>query len=185
VIICHPHPRYGGSMHNNVVDSLCLKLVSSEFQALKFNFRGVEGSEGSFDNGRGEQADVRAALMFLTGQPSVDPGRLGLAGYSAGAVWGLKALAGDVQMKGLAAISPPLTLFDFSFLDQIKAPVFLIAGGQDELVPANELHELAGSNQDFCRYRVIDQADHSWYGFESEMSAAVTGFFSDCFNAIK
>lgn len=85
VIVCHPHPLYGGSMDNNVVDGLCAGLARQSLASLKFNFRGVGGSQGSFAHGAGEQRDVSAALAYITTVHEIDTGRIGLAGYSAGA----------------------------------------------------------------------------------------------------
>src|SRR6266540_978811 len=85
IVVCHPHPMYGGDMHNNVVDAICDTAVAEGIAALRFNFRGAGASEGRYDNGVGEQDDVRAALTYLRGLPEVDSARVALAGYSFGA----------------------------------------------------------------------------------------------------
>ena len=85
VLVCHPHPLYGGSMSNNVVNAVFDTLVEARFAALKFNFRGVGESQGSFTHGLGEGQDVVAALHLLHSLPEVDSLRIGLIGYSAGA----------------------------------------------------------------------------------------------------
>ena len=89
VVVCHPHPLYGGSMDNNVVNSICEALTRASLVSFKFNFRGVGGSQGTHSGGAGEQEDVAAAISFVSDQAEVDPGRIGLAGYSAGAGYSL------------------------------------------------------------------------------------------------
>jgi alpha/beta superfamily hydrolase len=84
VAVCHPHPLYGGDMHNNVVSVICQALAQESIATLRFNFRGVGRSEGSHEEGIGEQDDVSAALDFLESREGIDRGRIGLAGYSFG-----------------------------------------------------------------------------------------------------
>lgn len=84
VVLCHPHPLYGGDMENNVIVAVGRALVRSGLAALRFNFRGVGRSQGEFAGGVGEQEDARAALSFLATRPEIDPARLGIAGYSFG-----------------------------------------------------------------------------------------------------
>jgi alpha/beta superfamily hydrolase len=81
VVVAHPHPQYGGDMHNNVVHALCRAVNSVGAAALRFNFRGVGASEGSFDNGVGEQRDVAGALEYLRALPEITA-RIALVGYS-------------------------------------------------------------------------------------------------------
>src|SRR5438093_13365536 len=92
IVVCHPHPMYGGDMHNNVVDAVCQTAAADGIVALRFNFRGAGGSEGSYDYGVGEQDDVGAALAYLRELPEVDGARVALAGYSFGAAIALQAV---------------------------------------------------------------------------------------------
>ncbi len=177
VIVCHPHPQYGGSMDNNVVDSLCDRLVAKPFLAFKFNFRGVGESQGTFDNGIGEEDDVRAALKFLLTRKEVDMNRIGLAGYSAGAAWGLAATYQDVHIKALAAISPPLSVFDFGFLRQCQKYKALISGTVDNFIRVKSYHEFCQTLPEPKECFTVDGADHSWWGFVAKVSETVAGFF--------
>ena len=93
VVICHPHPQFGGSMDNNVVEALEDALAAGGMATLAFNFRGVGGSGGGYDQMRGEVDDVVAALTYLAKRPEVDPGRIGLAGYSFGGLMAMLAAA--------------------------------------------------------------------------------------------
>jgi alpha/beta superfamily hydrolase len=104
IVVCHPHPQYGGDMHNNVVDALCDTALAGGAVALRFNFRGTGGSEGSHDKGIGERNDVRAALAYLRDLPEVDGNRVALAGYSFGAALAVRAASGS-DIRALIAVS--------------------------------------------------------------------------------
>jgi len=177
VIVCHPHPLYGGSMDNNVVDNLCQALTKASFVSLKFNFRGVGASQGEFGKGIGEQADVEAAISFISTLEQIDPERIGLAGYSAGAGFGLPLGCSDGRIKALAAISPPLNMFDFDFLQDCPKPKLLIAGGRDNFTPADQLLEFCRNLVEPRQYEIIEGADHFWWEHESCLAAKVTDFF--------
>ena len=82
VIVCHPHPLYGGSMDNNVVDAVCEILALASIAAFKFNFRGVGHSQGRYDEGRGEGEDAKNAIAYVSTLKNINPARLGLCGYS-------------------------------------------------------------------------------------------------------
>ncbi|MFC2019791.1 alpha/beta hydrolase [Chloroflexota bacterium] len=178
VIVCHPHPLYGGSMNNNVVGSVSAALTAASFVSFKFNFRGVGRSQGEYAGGIGEQEDVKAAISYLLTVEGVDGGRLGLAGYSAGAAFGLPVGCSDGRIKALAAISPPLAMFDFDFLEDCPKPKLLISGSRDGFTPRTQFLE-------FCRHLKAEEehdsihgADHFWQGYESALAARVTTFFS-------
>jgi alpha/beta superfamily hydrolase len=177
VVVCHPHPQYGGSMDNNVVDGICDSLIATDIIAFKFNFRGVGESEGSFDNGRGETDDVRAAADYLSNRKEADIARLGLAGYSAGSAWGLSAACIDKKIKALAAVSPPITIFNFDCLRACTKPKLMISGNDDHLIPSTPFLS-------FCRHLpepqecyLIEGADHIWQGFEKELGLKISSFF--------
>jgi alpha/beta superfamily hydrolase len=177
VIVCHPHPLYGGSMDNNVVYSLSEALTQASFVAFKFNFRGVGGSQGEFGQGIGEQEDVEAAISFINTAKKVDSKRIGLAGYSAGAGFALPVGLNDVRIKALAAISPPLPMFDFDFLKGCPKPKLLISGSRDNFTPANQFLEFCQNLPEPKECESIEGADHFWWGYESSLTAKVTAFF--------
>jgi len=177
VIVCHPHPLYGGSMDNNVVNGLFEALTQASCASLKFNFRGVGGSQGEFGQGTGEQADVEAAISFVSKLDEVDPQRIGLAGYSAGAGFALPVGSDDARIKALAAISLPLDMFDFEFLKNCPKPKCLIMGDKDDLISAQELLEFCGSLPEPKECETIVGADHFWWGYESQLAARVIAFF--------
>jgi len=178
VIVCHPHPLYGGSMDNNVVYSLFEALAQASLASLKFNFRGVGGSQGEFCQGIGEQDDVKAAISFISTVKEVDSKRIGLAGYSAGAGFALPIGLNDVRIKAMAAVSPPLSMFDFDFLKSCPKPKLLISGSRDNSTPADKFLEFCQNLPDPKEYESIEGADHFWWGYESSLAAKVTAFFT-------
>lgn len=178
VIVCHPHPLYGGSMDNGVVDSLCETLTKASFVSFKFNFRGVGGSQGEFDGGIGEQADVEAAISFVSTLKEVDSSRIGLAGYSAGAGFGFPAGHSDDRIKALAAISPPLNMFNFDFLGSCPKPKLLVSGSRDNFTGPDRFLEFCQNLAEPKQYEIIEGADHFWRECESIPASRVTAFFT-------
>ena len=178
VIICHPHPLYGGSMENNVVNSLVEALTQSAFVSLKFNFRGVGGSQGRFSQGAGEQDDVQSAISFISTIAEADAARIGLAGYSAGAGFALPVGFKNNQVKALAAISPPLSLFDFEFLKDCLKPKVLILGNKDDFTSTSQFLQFCQHLPEPKDCEITEGADHFWWGYESHLSSKVTTFFS-------
>jgi len=178
VIVCHPHPLYGGSMDNNVVYSLSEALTQASFVSFKFNFRGVGGSQGEFGQGIGEQEDVEAAISFMSTVKEVDSKRIGLAGYSAGAGFALPVGLNDARIKALAAVSPPLPMFDFDFLKGCLKPKILILGSRDNLIPTDQFLEFCQNLPEPKECESIEGADHFWWGYESSLVTKVTAFFT-------
>jgi alpha/beta superfamily hydrolase len=172
VVVCHPHPLYGGDMDNNVVLAACEALAGRGVAALRFNFRGAGGSEGAFDDGRGERDDVRAALAHLATLPEIDARRTGLIGYSFGALMAAEAASG--ALRALALISPPVVSADLRVA--WGCPALLLAGDMDSLAPADRLHVIAGAPG--VETQIFEGADHSWWGFEDELGEALVEFFN-------
>jgi hypothetical protein len=177
VIICHPHPLYGGSMDNNVVNSLFEALTQTSFVSFKFNFRGVGESQGEFGQGTGEQADVATAISFVSKLKEVDRTRIGLAGYSAGAGFALPVGSEDARIKALAAVSPPLNMFNFDFLKACTKPKLLISGDKDDIIYAEHFLEFCRNLPEPTECETIQGADHFWRGYESNLAATMTAFF--------
>jgi len=178
VIVCHPHPLYGGSMDNNVVCSLSETLTQASLASFKFNFRGVGGSQGEFDQGIGEQEDVEAAISFISTVKEVDSKRIGLAGYSAGAGFAFPVGFNDDRIRALAAVSPPLSMFDFDFLKSCPKPKLLISGSMDDLISINQFLEFCQNLPEPKECESIEGADHFWWGYESRLAAKVVAFFT-------
>ncbi len=122
VVVCHPHPLYGGDMYNNVVSVICQALAQESIATLRFNFRGVGRSEGEHEEGVGEQTDVSAALDFLQSAEGVDKGRLGLAGYSFGTKVAMPVALRDERVRAVALVSPFLDDADWERLKTYRCP---------------------------------------------------------------
>jgi alpha/beta superfamily hydrolase len=160
-------------MDNNVVVAVALVLARNGIAALRFNFRGAGDSDGTFGGGVGEREDVIAALAFLAEQPGVDPNRLGLVGYSFGALIALGA--GPTKARALVAVSPPLSAAEAPHLPP-DIPVLLVTGERDGIAPAAPLTEMADSAGDRCEALVLPAADHFWWGQEGGLTEAVLRF---------
>ena len=178
VVVCHPHPLFGGDMNNGVVLAVSQGLVGEGFVALRFNFRGVGSSEGSFTKGEEEPEDVGAALELLRQWPGVNRQRVGLAGYSFGASMVLSRLSRYKGAKALALISPPLTALDHQSISKDKRPKFFLVGERDALVPYGSLREKTDSFHQSVELRAVPGADHSWRGYEVEAAERVSRFFA-------
>jgi hypothetical protein len=176
VVVCHPHPLYGGSMGNNVVLAICQALVRESIIAFRFNFRGVGRSDGNFSGGPGEQEDAKAALTFISSLEETDSERIGIAAYSFGASIALPVASHCERLKGIAAVSPILPL-EVTFKSCTKQKLFL-CGSQDEFVSADELQQFVSALPDPKRCEIIPGADHFWWGYEETMAKMVATFFT-------
>ncbi|HSI42461.1 MAG TPA: alpha/beta hydrolase [Xanthobacteraceae bacterium] len=133
-IILHPHPQFGGTMNNPVVYNLYYQFVNRGFAALRFNFRGVGRSQGSFDHGQGELADAAAALDWAQ---SINPDARAcwIAGFSFGAWIGMQLLMRRPEVEGFISIAAPANLYDFSFLAPCPSSGLFVHGDKDAVVP--------------------------------------------------
>jgi len=130
VVLCHPHPVYGGTMDNRVVYRAAKAAAGAGFAALRFNFRGVGQSTGAFDQGIGEKEDVAAAIDWLEARYQGFP--LVLIGYSFGAWVGLQVGCDDPRIRALVGLGLPLDLYDLGFLARTLKPALYIIGTRDE-----------------------------------------------------
>ncbi|MBW1902989.1 MAG: alpha/beta hydrolase [Deltaproteobacteria bacterium] len=161
VVVTHPHPLYGGEMHNNVVESLIAAYQQKGFTTLRFNFRGVGRSEGSHGQGVGEQEDVRAALAYLTdlGKSSLD-----LAGYSFGSWVNAMGLESFDPVRRLVMVSPPVAVIDFSFLGYSPRIKLVISGSEDDIAPPAMIKDMLPTWNPEAAFKVIEGVDHFYLG---------------------
>ncbi len=178
VIVCHPHPLYGGDMENNVVVAVCQSLPRHSIAAFRFNFRGVGESEGEFGGGIAEQEDVRAALDYVLSTPDIDDGRIGLAGYSFGARVAMPVALQDERVSLLALVSPALTDAGWEQLKEYHKPKFLIVGDSDSFIPLEHFQRYIKDMTDSKQHQVVSGADHLWWGHEGEVAEKVSRFFA-------
>lgn len=173
IILCHPHPLYGGDMDNNVVAALQGVLAQQGFSTLCFNFRGVGGSAACYDDGVSEVEDVQAAVAFVA---DADAGPLYLAGYSFGAYAGVKGIAQDERVKALVCISPPVAIYDFTLLREEQRPKLIVTGKRDLICPIKLVEELFFSLSEPKALHIVEGADHFWWGREGEVADYLIDF---------
>jgi alpha/beta superfamily hydrolase len=176
VIVCHPHPLYGGNMSSNVVFSICQALALKNIAALRFNFRGAGQSEGEFGGGTGEREDVRAALAFVSSAENIKRNKIGLVGYSFGGGVAAAVAVLDERVKMLALVSPAL-VYGGESLREYKKPKFIIIGENDNMVAPEEVEEAVEAMPKPKRFEIIPGADHFWAGYEEAVAEKVCRFF--------
>ena len=178
VIICHPHPLFGGNMDNNVVIALSLSLVEQGFSTIRFNFRGVGNSEGEHTKGEQEYQEVLGAFELMKAWPGIDGKKLGLVGYSFGTSVILGSASVQKKAKSIALVSPNIRALSDSPLKKSKTPSFIITGSRDKLVEAEDLQSNLDSFALAPRFQVINGADHFWGGMERQVVGPVAEFFA-------
>ena len=177
IVICHPHPRHGGTMHNSVVAALAIAIGEAGMAALRFNFRGVGNSEGAYDRGIGEVEDAESALTFLTSNERINPSRVGIAGYSFGAGVALEAGAQSGVPQALASIACPMATFREMGVREMLQPKLLVSGELDHNFPADQFKFLAKRFQEPKEVTLVDGADHFFAGREAEIALIAAAFF--------
>ena len=180
-LVCHPHPVFGGTMHNKVVFHAMKALNSFGFPVLRFNFRGTGLSHGEHDHGRGEIADVRAALEWLDHEFHLP---LIFAGFSFGAAVGLNAACADDRVKALIGLGTPVAAVDdrrykFDFLCSCDKPKLFASGSRDQFGPRAMLEQLVSSAREPKKLVIIESADHFFEGRLREMREAVEAWIRE------
>lgn len=173
VVVLHPHPQYGGSMHNNVVEALLRGAVAAGWAGLRFNFRGVGGSTGRHDHGKGEQDDVLAAASWLAGRAE---GPLVLAGYSFGSLVGSLAAGRVGGLAGGVWVSPPWVMGPLAPWPEAAGPLLVLTGGRDEFGDLAALEGYMAGIGARGRSETYTEADHFWWGVESALSEQTEQF---------
>ena len=177
VVLAHPHPLYGGTMHTKVLFQAAKAFCRIGCAVLRFNFRGTGVSEGSFDDGPGELADFRQALDFTARRyPGAE---LWAAGMSFGAWVALTVGAEDDRVSALLGIAPPVRTYDFTALRRSAKPKFFIQGERDELCPLKAMRAFYAQLREPKELVVIDAADHLFDGHVIEIGEAVEDLFAD------
>ena len=171
-LVLHPHPLFGGTMHNKVVFRAAAALNEAGLVALRINFRGVGQSTGEHDEGRGEREDVRSGLNYLTENY---PGQeITLCGFSFGARVGLEVGSADERVVRLISLGTPVDKYDFSFLEQCRKPILFVQGDVDEFGGVERLRELVARLRAPVELKVIKGAGHFFDDQLDELKAAIT-----------
>jgi len=170
-LVCHPHPLFGGTMHNKVVYQAAKSLDALGLPVLRFNFRGAGLSAGVHDRGHGEQEDVRAALDFLAAEFPGLP--LLLAGFSFGSWVGLRVGCADQRLRELIGIGTPVNSSDFSYLRNCDKPKLFVHGANDEHGDVKKLEAFVESLPGENRLVVVAGAEHFFVGKLDQVDAAI------------
>ena len=173
VVVCHPHPQHGGTMHNKVAHTLARSFVRLGYAALRFNFRGTEGSEGEYDEGVGELDDALAAMQWMRAEFPAGP--IWLAGFSFGAAIALRA-AIEAPVDGLVTVAPAVRRFASGLTRQPECPWLIVQGDQDELVDIEETISWFNALQPGPELAVIEAAEHFFHGRLVDLRELVANF---------
>jgi len=175
VIVTHPHPSYGGDMDNPVVMAVAEAFFEKGFTTLRFNFRGTGNSTGAFDNGKGEQEDIRAALDFLS-----DKGfhEISLAGYSFGARMNAAMVSQGCRIEDHIMVSPPAAFMSFDDIEKMSRTGLIVTGRNDEIAPPDLIVQLIKRWGISPRFDIIENCDHFYSGGLKKLKTILTDYLS-------
>jgi uncharacterized protein len=176
-LVCHPHPLFGGTMHNKVVYNAMKTLLAHGVPVLRFNFRGTGLSDGAHDNGHGEQDDVRAALDWMEREFSQP---LLFAGFSFGASVGLRACCGDKRVHGLP-VSAGGREYHYQFLAHCHQRKLFISGSMDPYGPSTALETVVANAAPPAELILIAGADHFFAGKLDQLQSGLSGWLETHF----
>jgi len=176
-VVCHPHPLFGGTMHNKVIYQAAKSLDALGLAVLRFNFRGAGMSEGKHDRGQGELGDVRAALDFLASEFPDIP--LLVAGFSFGCWVGLQAGCEDTRVASLIGLGAPVDNAGFSYLMQCEKPKLFVHGAKDIYGAVDKLKSLVSSLPGENKLVVVEDADHFFAGKLDQVNQAITTWLTE------
>ena len=175
-IVLHPHPQYGGTMNNRIVQLMYNIFLENGFSVIKVNFRGVGKSDGEFDNGQGELADAAAALDWLE-RENFDNSQCWVSGFSFGSLIAMQLLMRRPEINRFVAISPQPNVYDFSFLSPCPTSGIMIYGKKDELVPVEHINELnkrlSAQKGIKVEFQSISEANHFFSKNENALSKSL------------
>lgn len=172
-VVLHPHPQHGGTMHNKVAHTLARTFVRLGFAALRFNFRGTEGSDGEYDHGNGEFDDALAAIDWLRQRYPDQP--LWLSGFSFGAAIAVR-VALETELDGLVSVAPAVHRFGNGLDGQPRCPWLVVQGDEDELVDVDDIVDWINGLGPGPELIVIDGAEHFFHGRLIDLRDAVSNF---------
>ena len=175
-VVCHPHPLHGGTMQNKVVHTVARAMQEAGAATVRFNFRGVGASAGSFDDGPGELEDALAVVAWVRDQFQCET--LWLAGFSFGAAVALRAAA-TAQPQKLVTVAPAVTRLLAAPISSPSCPWLLVQGDQDELVDVNEVREWAKAFSEPPELLIVQGAVHFFHGKLTDLRTGVLGFLQD------
>lgn len=174
VIITHPHPLYGGDMYNSVVHTMTRTFQQLACSTLRFNFRGVGKSSGKYDDGIGEQDDIKSAINFLR-----DKGysRCVLAGYSFGSWVIYNLAASNAEKFDMVFVSPPVDFINFENSQALESLKMVLVGSRDEFASLASIERIVPKWNPGAHLEIIEGADHFYSGYLEQIENALTNVF--------
>ena len=178
-IVLHPHPQFGGTMNHQIIYQVYYAFAHRNFSVLRFNFRGVGRSQGSFDHGQGELSDAASALDWAQ---SINPEARScwIAGFSFGAWIGMQLLMRRPEIEGFISIAPPANLYDFSFLAPCPSSGMIVHGDKDAVVPHKDVcglvEKLKTQKGIVIEQKVIPGANHFFDGKVDPLMQAISAY---------
>ena len=174
-VVCHPHPLYGGTLHNKVVFHTMKALNNFGYPVLRFNFRGAGLSQGDHDHGDGEEEDVRTALNWLDREFHLP---IIFAGFSFGAAVGLRAACPDERVRAVIGLGLPVAAvddrtYDFEFLQACMKPKLFVSGDRDQFGPRAKIEAVVGSLPEPKKLVIVPGADHFFEGRLRELRETI------------
>ena len=176
-LVCHPHPLFGGTMHNKVVYQTAKALHNRGLPVLRFNFRGAGASEGAHDRGIGERDDVRVALDYLAAAFPATP--ILLAGFSFGSVVGLRVGCADERVVELVGLGLPVDDSNLSYLQECAKPKLILQGGYDQYGSRANIEAFFETLPEPKRLVIVNGADHFFTGQLAKVAAEIDVWFDE------
>ncbi len=173
VVVTHPHPRYGGDMYNPVVETITQAFQHQGYTTLRFDFRGVGNSQGSYDKGIGEKRDVCRALTYLA---QINIENICLAGYSFGAWVNAQIHPDDAPVTEMIMVSPPVAFMDFEPIQEIAKLKLVVTGSRDDIAPAHLIQEGLPSWNPASQFEIIAGADHFFTGYADILASTLIAY---------
>ena len=184
-LFLHPHPSHGGTMNNRIVYALFHTFARRGFNCLRFNFRGVGRSQGTYDRGEGELSDAAAALDWLQAT-NPNASSCWVAGFSFGAWIGMQVLMRRPEIDSFVSIAPPANLFSFSFLAPCPSSGLIVQGSADDIVPepsvARLVEKLSAQRDIHIDYRIVPGAGHFFSKETEDLSHIVDEYVEQRLN---
>jgi uncharacterized protein len=180
-VVCHPHPLYGGTLHNKVVFHTMKALNHLGYPVLRFNFRGAGLSQGEHDHGKGEVQDVRTALDWMDGEFHLP---LIFAGFSFGAAVGLPVACADARVRAVIGLGLPVDaiddrVYDFEFLRACLKPKLFVSGDRDRFGPRAKLERVVEALPQPKKLVIVEGADHFFEGRVRELRDAIEAWLQE------
>jgi hypothetical protein len=180
-VVCHPHPLYGGTLHNKVVFHTMKALNGFGYPVLRFNFRGAGLSQGEHDYGKGESEDVRTALDWMEREFHLP---LIFAGFSFGAAVGLGVACADARVEAVIGLGLPVAaiddrVYDFEFLQSCMKPKLFVSGDRDQFGPSAKLEKVVKALPEPKKLAIVEGADHFFEGRLRELRGTIESWIKE------